>query len=346
VTQSALKPLALILVSLLISCAAPSVAGAVKSVQSVLSPPDHYLRQIVIEVRDPTGQPVEGARLELTPILGQVLAKTKGLQTNNQGQVRFNVKPVIEEPMAGRRIKDRFIFYKSACKYKLVKPGFISQEDEIKDVQEFAAFRDPLYRALDREPARGPLVRSVTLYPYQGFLVSDQNVESRSEYGHKRLEDLVEALIKRGEKQNFSLPLASIAFPTGPAAVFKLRLIFGPHFDSTELGLLGAGAVLFRGPFLTALSVISDFLPPADSVKVVRIDILTHFQSRTDTRTRPVQQVFTFRLPAAQISSFLEQGKTSPFPLDALTIEVNGQTLDLSKELNQAAGAGSPDNSL
>jgi len=338
VIQLLRKPLAAILMALFLPwCFAPAFAGVNKTEQALLSPPDQYLRRVVIEVHDPSGKPVKGIKAEVSSILGRLLVEESEFISDPHGQIRFQIQPVIEEPMAGHMVQDRFLFYRSAFKYRLTKPDFISQQGEIKDVQEFAAFQDLLYRVLDREPTQEPLIVPVTLYAYQGYLSSAQNAFAWSKSDHQRFKDLVDTLKKNGQKHDFTLPLASIAFPSGPEAVFKLRLIFDPHFDPTEMGLLSAGVVLFRGPFLTALSALKSYLTPADRIKTIRIAILAHFQSRSDPRARSIAQVFVFRLPMTHVPLILNKGNTPPFPLESLEIKVNGQTLNLSQELNRVA---------
>ena len=337
-TRAAVNLIIIILASFFIGCSVPFLNSAAKNARPVLSPPESYIRRVIIEVHDAAGRPLEGVRVELSPVLGQIQTQPRTLQTNNQGRVLFEVKPAVEEPMAGHRVQDRFIFYRSTVKYRLTKPGFINREGEIKDVQEFAAFQDPYYRALDREPSREFLVKSIAMDSYQSYLAPAENTKSQAKFSRDRLKKLVDALQKKSQKKNFTLPRASISFPADSSGVFKLKLRFSPYFDPAELGLLGAGAVLFRGPFLSTLSVLKGFFQPADQVETIRIDILAYFQSRTGAGTRPVRQVFTFRLPASRISSILEKGKNPPFSLKALTVEVNGQVINLSGELNRTAG--------
>jgi len=346
VTQPSFKSFISILTALFFSWLSPIFAEAVENGQSVLSPPTQYVRQITIEARDHAGQPVKDVKIEISSILGKILSDNKVLQTDHQGQVRFEMRPVLEEPLAGHSIQDRFILYRTSFKYQLTKSGFISQEDEIEDVQEFSSFQDPLYRVLDREPAKEPLVIPVTLYSYQSFLTSAGEGVSWPDFDQEKFNGLVDKLKKMGEEQHFILPLEAMTLPSNPEAVFKLNLTFMPHFDPAELGLLGAGAVLFRGPFLTVLSTLKDFFEPTGLVETIWINILTKFQSRTDPRARPVQQVFTFRFPASQISFILDKGKDPPFGLDPLQISVNGQGLDLSEELNKVTGETGSDDSF
>lgn len=309
-----------------LSLAAPASAGAAEALPSS---PASYQRQILFQVRDVEGRPVPEVQARLSPSLGRVLGET--IQYSDAaGRISVLVKPVVEDPLAGLRVRDRFLFFHTALQYRLSKPGYLDQEGRIKDRQEWAAFADPLYQGLNRRPSPKPLVIPVTLTAYADYLARPLD-EGWGPTEKEKLHGLIEALLEAGPGQDFSLKPGSLDCQA--EGLFRLGLTFKLLFDPAEVGAREAGAVLFRGPFLTALKVLHSVFPAAAGLKTYELRVQARFESRKEPFPEPVPLTYLFRLPASAAPLFLEGKGEGPYPLDLIEVRAGEQVLDLSREL-------------
>ena len=107
-----------------------------------------------------------------------------------------------------------------------------------------------------------------------------------------------------------------------------LHLTYNPVIDAREMGLIGAGVVIFRGPCLSALSALKTAIEPIDRFETIRIEVLSHFRIHPD-EAHTVPQTFTFDFETDRIASILARSENPPYPLDQIKVRVNGDELNL-----------------
>ncbi|MDY6852600.1 MAG: hypothetical protein SV487_11085 [Thermodesulfobacteriota bacterium] len=291
-------------------------------------PPALYFRQIEIEVQDLSGRPLSGVKAEVTPGWGS-LEDQRDLLSNAEGLIRFHIQPVIEAPMAGLRIRDRFLLYHTAFKYRLMKQEHIAWAGEIDDRQEFAGLADPLYQGADRTPAAKPLTIRVRLPAYRDYLAKPLAGQAWLKNDPSRLKALIDALQDEGRKRGFILTPKSLGL--SPQGLFSLGLEFQPLFDPSEMGLLAAGAVLLRDIVPACLAVISE---PAGEITSFEFKILARFQYRSKPFALPVGRTFVFCFSSATVPAILAAGAEGRFPLEEIEAKIGDRVIDLRAEIN------------
>ena len=334
--MSALPRLFLLILASL--CLWPDGTAEAAEVSGLASPPAHYLRRIEIEVRDVSGRPLPKVRARIISKQGR-LWESGELVSGEAGLISFQLEPLITEPMADIKIRDRFLQYRSVFEYRLFKAGYIPQAGLVEDEQEFAAMSDPLFQGLDRRPAREPLTLRIRLPAYRDYLAEADYEETQSESEADRLKPLIDALIEGGRSQGFTLAFGSLG--RSPDGVLNLGLEFTPLFDPAELGLVAAGVALLRGVVLACLKAVDRYYPDAEKIDALELRAVARFQSRKRPFAMPVEKIFVFRLPARVLPKLLDWQKGEPFPPKGLEAVVDGRTLDLTAELGpEAQGQG------
>lgn len=299
-------------------------------------PPVRYFRQIEIEVQDLSGRPLSGVKAEVTPVWGS-LKNQRDLLSGAEGLIRFYIRPVIENPMTGLRIRDRFLIYHTAFKYRLVKQEHIIRTGEIDDRQEFVSLADPLYQGADRAPTAKPLTIRVRLPAYRDYLAKSLAGQAWLKNDPSRLKALIDALRNEGQKRGFILTPKS--FDLSPQGLFSLGLEFQPLFDPSEMGLLAAGAVLLRDIVPACLAVISG---PAGEITNFEFKILARFQYRTKPFALPVSRTFVFCFSSGAAPAILAAGAEGRFPLEEIEAKIGDRIIDLRAEINPAEIKAAP----
>ncbi|MEW5722554.1 MAG: hypothetical protein AB1896_05580 [Thermodesulfobacteriota bacterium] len=324
--MKAARSLALLL-ALLLLLAGPPAAWPAEESAFVHAPPVEYLRPVQIWVTDLGGNPLPGVRAEITPLWCRLVAPGE-LVSDERGRLEFQVQPVAENPLAGKRVTDRFLTYRAVFLYRLFKEGYLEKIEEIEDRQEFAAFSHPLYYGLDRRPDEKPLVIEAALAAYRDFLAGP---------GQPGLEKLVAALLEEGPAANIELAPRSLALDR--EGRLKIGLSFPPLFDPERYGLIEAGDALLREPVRDCLEIVRVVYPGFGEVKVFEIEVTARFQYRRAPFPEAVPRTYLFRLPAAAAARVLEYDllEGPGFPYQDITVAVEGRNLDL------AAGRASPE---
>ena len=299
-------------------------------------PPVRYIRWVEIEIRDLSGRPLPGVKAEVTPVWGR-LENQQDLLSGAEGLIRFHIQPVIENPMAGLMIRDRFLLYHTAFNYRLVKQDHISLAGEVDDRQEFVSLADPLYQGADRTPAAKPLTLRVRLPAYRDYLAKPLTGQAWLKNDPSRLKALIDALQGEGQRRGFILTPKSLGL--SPQGLFSLGLEFQPLFDPSEMGLLAAGAVLLRNIVPACLAVIRG---PAREITSFEFKILARFQSRTKPFALPVSRTFIFCFSSGAGPAILAAGAEGRFPLEDIETKAGDRIIDLRAEINPAEIKAAP----
>lgn len=285
-------------------------------------PPVNYIRIVEIQVMDVFGRPLPGVMAEVHPTWGKLLDK-KQLVSNDKGIIRFSFKPVVDEPWADKKIRDRVIVYKSQFVYSLSKPGYIAFAKPVVDEQEFVAFSEPIYEGLNRVPSEKPLQLNAELATFTDFL--------KQPSGGERLKALVEQIALRGDSGSFNLTPKSLDLTSG--GLLSAGIEFNLLFDPSEMALISAGAALLTKPAASIIKTIKE-ADPAIHVKKLNLQVEAGFQYRENPFALPEKQIFTFVIPEDAFSDILNWTEGKHFPLEKITVSVNGEVIDLSSELN------------
>lgn len=326
-----LYPTALILIALFFF-AGPATAAERKAPSS---PPGRYWRHIEIEVMDLSGRPLPGVKVLVHPESGRLVEKGP-LVTGDEGLVRFRFEPVIADPLARVMIRDRFLVYRTAFKYLLVKEDYVNLTGRVEDRQEFASLSDPLFQGMDRRPSEKPLTIYVYLPAFRDYLDQAGTGKKRLETQVERMKPLITALLEAGRTQGFKLTPGSLSLT--PRGVFRLGFEFLPLFDPSKMGLIAAGADLLRRPVLACLRASSKFGPQSGLVKTFKVTAAARFQYESKPWARPVEEIFSFQAPAQSLPRLLSWREGEPFPLRGIKVKAAGQDLDLS--LTKPRGKG------
>jgi len=298
---------------------------------SLSSPPPFYRRIIAIEVLDLSGRPLPGVKAEIKPVWGRLI-NSSPLVSDEEGLITFGIQPVIEDPLAGLLVRDRFLLYRTACDYILSKEDHLTLSGRIEDRQEFASLADPVYQGLDRGPAAAPLTIRVRLPAYRDYLARPQSTQRRSGEEETRRRALVDRLRREGLDRGFSpVPRSLDLTETG---LFQAGFEFQPLFDPAEMGLLAAGAVLMREVVVPVLSIINDLFPTKEDLTGFEIRVGAAFQYRTKPFALPEVRTFVFRLPASTAPELLAAESQGRYPVEKVEVTVGGRILDLTAELN------------
>jgi len=297
--------------------------GDAETFSQLASPPIRYLRNIQIRVTDRTGRPLSGVDVEIVPEWGQ-LATDERLRTDASGVVRFQVAPIIEDPLAGRLVRDRFLFYRTVLTYHLRLKGFVTRRGRIEDVQEFAAHADPLFQGLDREPTPEPLVVPVVLPAYHDYL-SDTSLGPAGPL-------LVYALLDEGPAHHITLLQSSLTLD--PDGRLLMGLEFDLLFDPADVSLENAAAVLLREPVRACLELMRQKLPPSEKIKTIEIKMSVGFRRRKESHAAPEIKNYRFVFPVADAWRLAAWDGRGSWPLHHFDVAIDQSPLDLSTQLN------------
>ncbi len=303
---------------------------------SPAAPPPQYTRHVVFEIMDAAGNPLPGVKAELSPVWGQ-LSPSSGLESDVRGRIEVEVQPVLEEPMTGLLVRDRFLLYHTSFHYRLLKDGYVTVENSVEDVQEFNAFADPLFQGIDRRPARTPLNVYVRLLAYTDYLAQGSPAGVLDE---GTIKTLIDSLITLGKDKNFEINPGSLALD--PEGLLRLGLNFQQLFDPSEMGIQAAGAALLGDTVRNILPVLQGFLTEKPQVKTVEVTVGSGFQFRSKPFALPVNRDFVFRFPAEAVASLLAANPDLPFPLSDIEVTLAGQPLDLKAEVSPEEIEASP----
>jgi len=307
-------------------------AWAADEEQNLLSsPPPFYRRIIAIEVLDLSGRPLPGVKAEIKPFRGRLI-NASPLVSDEEGLVTFEIQPIIEDPLAGLLVRDRFLLYRTGCDYTLSKEDHLTLSGRIEDRQEFASLADPVYQGLDRRPAAAPLTVRVRLPAYRDYLARDYSTQGRLGKEETRRRALVDRLRSEGLDRGFALVPRSLDLTE--TGLFQAGLEFQPLFDPAEIGLLAAGAVLMREVVIPALSIINSLFPTQADLTDFEIRVGAAFQYRTKPFTLPEVRTFVFRLSASTAAELPAAEGQGRYPVEKIEVTVGGRVLDLSAELN------------
>jgi len=307
-------------------------AWAADEDQSPLAPPPPLYRRIIqIEVSDLAGRPLSGVKAEIKPVWGR-LVSPRSLASNKEGLITFEVQPVIEDPLAGLLVRDRFLLYRIACDYTLSKEDYLTLSGRIEDRQEFASLADPVYQGLDRRPTADPLTVRVRLPAYRDYLARAHPTLGRLREEKNQLRTLVDRLQRLGRDRGFSLVPGSLDL--SETGLFQAGFEFQPLFDPAEMGLLAAGAVLMREVVVPVISILDDFFQGRLDVESYEISVGAGFQYRAKPFALPEVRTFVFRLPASAAAELLTAEREGRYPLEKIEVTAGGQVLDLTAELN------------
>jgi len=304
---------------------------SVSATQDGMSAPVNYQRLVVIEIRDAQGRPLPDVELELALIQGRIVSRGHDLISDQNGRISFIIEPVIENPMAGRKIKDSFFYYRSIFTYQLTKPGFLPRECQVKDSQEFVNYNNPQYSRLNRRPSQEALIIPITMFAYRDYLSGAREDPADIEADWPGLRNLIDGLALEGETHGFSLTPSSIKCTGSPDSCFSLSLAFTPLFDPEEISLLDVGDILFQKPFRAILPAVSEFLNSNlrlnPGPETVQVNISACFLSRTERGARPVYKVFSFHFKATDLPLIQNRRQGLIKALEYLEVNVNGQRL-------------------
>ena len=291
-----------------------------------LEAPPAYVREVRIRAVDLYGRPLAGVLAEVEMMQGRLLDENLAASTAD-GVISFRVQPVIARPLSSIKAEDRLLVYRTRLTCLLRKDGHRPTAARVNDVQEYAAFKDPLYQNLNRSPDPAPLDLSVRLPAYADFL-ADPTTDNVPE-------SLLTALLD---------PDLDFTLRPGAAAVtsegeLHLALEFIPLFNPAVMGLQKAGAALLVETVRTVLDAArSSGLEP----RAYDIDILASFQSPSTPHAMPAEKRFSFRLTPKAAGNILKWKPGRPFPGQGLEVLVEDEAIDLTAVLDPARIKAAP----
>jgi hypothetical protein len=291
-------------------------------------PPVEYRRQVEISVRDALERPLPGAKAEVTMEVGR-LAVSGDLISDEQGLIRLTLEPVMEERLADKGIRDRFLVYDTAFAYRIHQEGRLESRGRIEDQQEFAAFTDPLYQGLDRQPTEQPLRVPVILPAYQDYLANPR--EQPSERDRKAIETLI------GNDGHFTL--APRSFYLNDHGKMGLGLDYNLLFDPGVMGLRAAGVLLLTEPVLACLRSLVAAYQGDSRIAVFEFTVKAGFQYASEPWAIPEYRTFVYAVPADRAALLLDWTAGQPWPLQAVSVTVEGRPLDLSAGFKTTAAS-------
>ena len=286
----------------------------------LLDPPVRYLRDIMFRASDREGLPVEGALVELEMEWGQVQGSVSAY-TDDQGQAVFKVEPVVENPVDGLNVRDRFLNYKLLLSYRMTKSGYVTRNGRIRDQQDFSSFVDPLYQGLDHKPAARPLIENITLPFYADYL--DKKVGSV----FFNFNPLIDVLLDKAV--DFSLAPNSLDLTAG--GLLKIGLIFDLTIDPGEMDSAQTAALLLRRPVANSLELIAASLGPGEDIEYFEFKVLVKFQSPKNPYAIPEEKTFLFRFPAASAGLLVEWAEGARLGPARIEVSVGDRILDMKR---------------
>ena len=282
-------------------------------------PPADYRRAMEIQVLDVFKRPLPGVTVEVRPTLGS-LADPAGLTSDESGFIRFEIRPVIEDPDRDIRIRDRFLLYKTDIEYSLKKSGFFPESGRVSDVQEFAAYSDPVFQGMNRQPSAKPYGIKAEMAQVSDFLASPKEAG--------QLPAFVDKLYEAGRSGGFGLLPGS--FGLRPDGRLAFGLDFRPLFDPAVYGQVEAGRVLIQDPVRAALGILQSLPELAGRAKKLEIAVRAKFQFKNNPYTEPAELVYLIQAPGSFPTAWTGWTPDKPLPLAGVSVLAGGRGLNLA----------------
>jgi hypothetical protein len=234
----------------------PSSGAAPSPRNAPCVPPPEYFRRIILGVQDVNGAPLPGVTATIDSELGTLLGESTRV-SGPDGLIALEFQPVMEDPMAGLKVRDRYLLYHTRFRYTLAMPGRVSISDEVRDEQDFASLRDPLYQGMERQPSAAPRMIYVKMAAYADYLADPEAMAGQGWKGwdRDRLRALIDSAIQAGRDNRFALSPGSIRLD--PNRPYAFHMEFRPLFDPARHGLQAAGGILLRDPVRAMLRVFA-----------------------------------------------------------------------------------------